>query len=1017
MRTKTLAIAAAFGFGMQFVASANVVYDSETTNAWFGVNMSTLKTSDLSKTPWAPPTKGGEAAVVVKESANVIRLDTDLDDPLTYAASGSADVAVVAAEMTATVNATEPQIAAAPQAALAVIGNATATNWVGLVGNGHGTEWVTFPSPVPVAGRSYSVRIEFDQRTTKRIRYLVDGVVLSGEGSSDGWYPNPQTSAAKISNVSFSGSGDIKALAGENIIENTIAFNAPTEAEGYDFTNGAINVSAAIQGYTGVTAELKLVNFATGAESTVGTAQSLAGGASWDLSALTAGGTYGYTIVAKDAGGNVIATKTGTFTAAKWPTDWSGVWFGADATSGAEVKKGGDWDSTKEVPTVEGNAYVIDDDAIFNVTDQEPGANHVTRVDTKATFETLVDAASLEPETDALGGFVAAKSGDIPQWMALTSGNAQQPWVALTGALAPEVNVQYVIRAEIDFLSSGKRVRYLVSQDGGVNFHPLASGTAQWIPLADATKETLAKVELKGSGRVAKFEATVADKAVAEVGGVEFGTMTEALAAAKDDPNKSVRLLTNVTLAPTVAGTYKIVRNGHAFTLELPADWTSEWDESTGTLTVIDRRMPLLEAISASGITYGQTLAESMITGSMTNNTGVAVDGTFAWVDGTITPNVADGATNRLFEVAFTPKDQTKYFCATVETAVAVARAGLAVKADDKTVVAGNPAPEYTCTITGFVNTETRDDAVRGAASFACAYTTSSPTGTYDIVVSDGTLAADNYTFAFTKGTLTVQQAEAKYGDKYYASVEDALEAAQAAGEVSPKVTVLVVDPEKPAEIPGGTEVDYELNDEEVAAGSGTAVLPYTGSGTVKVTTKDASKNVIVVPPSDPQMHFTVTVETKPELVTAITLAGKALPSPSANDDFKAWLDANINAYKAANTSSDAILKELHDIVPANNISKLNNYLLFSKDVKDVTASDVVQVVKPEADTSPTGIKVDIPAVNPKSGMGYKVVYRVMRVETEEFVDEFSEKIQVEVPLTSGTGTYRVDAVIVPDNN
>ena len=561
---RTLAIAAAFGLGVSFAASANVVYNSETTNVWFGVNMSTLKTSDLSKTPWASPTKGGEAAVVLKESVNVIALDTDLDDPLTYAASGaSADIAVVAAEMTATVNATPPLITAAPQAALAVIGDATAAKWTGLVGNGNGTEWVTFQNLAPVIGNSYSVRIEFDQRETRRrIRYLVNGVILLGAGSTDGWYPNPQTGTAKISNVSFSGSGDIKALSGESITENTIAFNAPTETEGFDYTNGGIRVSADIQGYKNVTAELKLVDFGTGEEREIGSAQSLSGEASWSLSALTAGGTYAYTIEAKDAGGNVIATKTGTFTAANWPSD---IWFEADATGGGEgVVTGGSWDSTKK-PAVENSVYVIEDDALFNVTDQKPGSNHVTRVDTKVTFETLVDSSALEiPEDVALGGFVAAKSGENPRWMALTADNGEPAWVALAGDIQPVVNVPYVVRAEVDFISDTKRVRFLVSGDDGATFLPLSGATSQWIPLATQVKYSLAAVELKGSGRVAKFAATVADKALAKVGNTEYDTMEEAFAAAKKN-GKAIELLTNATIEPKEKGSYDIAPGAHQY--------------------------------------------------------------------------------------------------------------------------------------------------------------------------------------------------------------------------------------------------------------------------------------------------------------------------------------------------------------------------------------------------------------------------------------------------------------------
>ena len=47
--------------------------------------------------------------------------------------------------------------------------------------------------------------------------------------------------------------------------------------------------------------------------------------------------------------------------------------------------------------------------------------------------------------------------------------------------------------------------------------------------------------------------------------------------------------------------------------------------------------------ITASEITYGQTLSESRISGTMKDpDTGKSVNGTFAWTDGTITPNAGD---------------------------------------------------------------------------------------------------------------------------------------------------------------------------------------------------------------------------------------------------------------------------------------------------------------------------------------------------------------------------------------
>lgn len=802
--TRTLAIAAALGLGMVSVASANVVYDSETTNAWFNAN---IKTSSALSSEWTCP-KDGAADVKGESNAYYIALDTDLDDPLTYAAARASEpVAIVAAEMTATVNASVPELKDVPQAALCVIGTASATNWVGLIGDGNGgTNWVTFSTPVPVAGETYSVRIEFDQRQDQRkIRYRVGDTVLG-----NGWYPNPKaTDVANIQSVSFSGSGDISGLGGSNVAANAATFNgvgyptfeaalaaaraagtgwndanpivlyenvnwtaetgiayfnengrtltisdgvftksgntytvtaqrdceakidstyyatfdaavaaagasdvivvnrslvriltvaksyslnpngnltcaaltvnadrtltlagglavttatingavagetltvkdltgwnvaklalaenavitydadhvlqptsvssvtinglgavkvgdivlkaAPTswtanglaadkclevkngqlvvasvaeitetsESEGFDYTNGTVSVTATAK--TAATATLTVVGW-DGTTVKTATKDVTSGTAmTWDVAdvmagALTQGGVYTYKVDIK-IGNDVVATKSGEFTAAKWDDD---IWFGADASKSANERElNGSWESTKK-PAVVDNVYVIEEDALFNVSDEvvDKGTNHVTRVDAVVTFESLIDEDSLETESDALGGFVAAKSGDVAQWMALTKVSDKVQWVVLTGALAPEANVQYVVRAEIDFLSESKRVRYLVSTDG-TDFAPLAleNGT-QWLALADATKETLAKVELKGAGSLAKFEAWIADKAVAKVDGTEYDSMDAALEAAGTNGEHTITLLTNATVDPTKPGSYDIAPNSYHY--------------------------------------------------------------------------------------------------------------------------------------------------------------------------------------------------------------------------------------------------------------------------------------------------------------------------------------------------------------------------------------------------------------------------------------------------------------------
>ena len=818
--TRVLAIIAILGIAFSFCASANVVYDSETTNTWFSVNMSTLKAEDLKTPPWTQPHSGGEATVENK----VIKLDTDLDDPLMYtAAQASAAVAIVAAEMTATVNASVPDLKDVPQAALCVIGTASATNWVGLVGDGNGgTNWVTFPTPVPVAGRTYSVRIEFDQRQDQRkIRYRVGDTVLG-----NGWYSNPQnTAAANIQSVSFSGTGDISGLGGSNVVANAATFNGvgyTTFAEalaaakaagmgwnnekpivlykdatytavtgkayfdangrtltisggvytktgntydvttydeceakigstfyatfdeavaaaggadvivvntsitkdlaitkslgvdpagkltcstltvgsgvtfnlagnqsvqtatvdgsvtgdgvltvtgtltgvnvakltfgdnatfayggtalgssttltlgtalkigglgaatidtvvidnaaingkdvsmftanpalpeglmlsvngnvlkvvkeppaieikidkdtmGYDFTNGTVNVKTTVMSGKCGKLTLKVYDFDGTVRAAVDRNVSDSTTAvSWDLADLTAGGTYSYEIVIND-GSKDIGTAYGEFAAATW----GNVWFGADASKPVnDREKGGEW--AKE-PTIDptDKVYVIEDDSVFNVTKQEQGSNRVTRVDAAVTFESLVDGDVDVPADEAISGFVATTDG----WKALAKGE----WVSLTGGPAPVAGKPYVVRAEVDFISNPKRVRYLVSEDDGKTFIPLSSGTALWIDLATSTKSLLAQVELQGSGKVAKFEATVADKAVAKVDGIEYDSMEDALKAAKDNAEKAITLLTNATIEPKEKGKYEIAPGNYHY--------VSGGKDSTGNRTII----------------------------------------------------------------------------------------------------------------------------------------------------------------------------------------------------------------------------------------------------------------------------------------------------------------------------------------------------------------------------------------------------------------------------------------------
>ena len=83
----------------------------------------------------------------------------------------------------------------------------------------------------------------------------------------------------------------------------------------------------------------------------------------------------------------------------------------------------------------------------------------------------------------------------------------------------------------------------------------------------------------------------------------------------------------------------------------------------------------------------------------------------------------------------------------------------LTVTANNFTRQYGQNNPTFTYTMTGFVNGDTQGTATSGAPNLTTSATTTSPLGNYAIVITQGTLAAQNYTFTFVNGTLTIIQA------------------------------------------------------------------------------------------------------------------------------------------------------------------------------------------------------------------------------------------------------------------
>ena len=96
-----------------------------------------------------------------------------------------------------------------------------------------------------------------------------------------------------------------------------------------------------------------------------------------------------------------------------------------------------------------------------------------------------------------------------------------------------------------------------------------------------------------------------------------------------------------------------------------------------------------------------------------------------------------------------------------VQITVQVNPATLTVTANDATIAAGNPLPTFTASYTGFVNGDNQS-VLSGSPSLTTTAPQNPPAGSYPINADQGTLSAQNYTFTFVNGTLTVTPALAQ---------------------------------------------------------------------------------------------------------------------------------------------------------------------------------------------------------------------------------------------------------------
>ena len=177
---------------------------------------------------------------------------------------------------------------------------------------------------------------------------------------------------------------------------------------------------------------------------------------------------------------------------------------------------------------------------------------------------------------------------------------------------------------------------------------------------------------------------------------------------------------------------------------------------ATSTTADITQRDLTVTAHGVNKVYDGTTAATvTLTTDKFSGDTVVAGYTGAAFVD----KNVANGITVNVAGISISGTDAANYDLTntTAATAANITKKALTVKADNKVRTFGQANPAFTYQISGFVSGEVlASSGVSGAPVLSTVATPASPSGTYDIDVAQGTLAAQNYSFDLVKGTLTV---------------------------------------------------------------------------------------------------------------------------------------------------------------------------------------------------------------------------------------------------------------------
>ena len=447
-----------------------------------------------------------------------VSVDTALNDPYVYVENSnrpSTPAHVVELSGDIVLHAELPEVPQGVEGSLCAVDGEPA-KWYGLAKVLESLEWVELSGLDEPSEGLCSAVMEFKSEEDARyVRYSVNGKTATN--GSDGWLGTVAVGGSSHG-VKVAGYGGVRSAVGVGVMAGASA-SASGWSAGYGFTNATATVTLSSYDNSMGSAWLVVRDWS-------GTVVSSNEVASTDpvlLSAeTTPGAMYTYNLEQGDS-----STYLGSFLAGNLSTNGT-PWFSASAAGGESDVDGGEWNNaTLEI--VEGRYYHLATGDAFSPSDN--GEEKFACVDMAVRYTSLCEDL---PDSSAMFGARTAVAATTNGWSAYVGGE----WVSLSGAEAPSVDVDYVIRSEFDFVSMQK-VRYSVKASNGA-FAPLKGNGGEWLGLAAPESRGLSAVGTLREGLLAEMTGSFANAYVASVNGTNYLSFAEALS------HGDVTLLTNV---------------------------------------------------------------------------------------------------------------------------------------------------------------------------------------------------------------------------------------------------------------------------------------------------------------------------------------------------------------------------------------------------------------------------------------------------------------------------------------